>query len=57
MDLTCTSLFNFQEDEILTSFVKKYGVGNWVLIGEKMQQRANTHSRSGKQCRERYLIS
>lgn len=44
-----------QEDDRLIKIIKKYGMKNWTLVSEKLSL-GTTTERTGKQCRERYLI-
>jgi len=50
-------LWNDEEDEAIIGLVKKYGIKKWTLISRKLQEEYQIHGRSGKQCRERYVLT
>ena len=43
-----------EEDNYVLYLVSKYGIGNWSLISNEINNKFKTPIRSGKQCRERY---
>ena len=46
---------SIQEDDRLLKIIKKYGTKNWSLVSDKLSI-GTTFERTGKQCRERYII-
>ena len=47
--------WSIQEDDRLLKIIKKYGTKNWSLVSDKLSI-GTTFERTGKQCRERYII-
>ena len=43
-----------EEDNYILYLVSKYGIGNWSLISNEINNQFKNPIRSGKQCRERY---
>ena len=50
-------LIQIQEDQAITKLVDEYGNKKWTIIAEKLPQYSQGFVRSGKQCRERFLVS
>ena len=46
----------FQEDDAIIELVRKYGIRKWTIVSQKMEELFMMKGRSGKQCRERYLL-
>ena len=49
-------LWNDVEDDAISTLVIKYGIKKWTLISRKLKEEYGISGRSGKQCRERYIL-
>jgi len=44
------------EDKAIRELVEKFGIRKWTVVAQKMEEIYNLKGRSGKQCRERFVL-